>query len=149
MFGSISFHLSLVIQHSGEMALHLFTFAGGCTFDRHLGSRTISSKNIPQGSGDDLQNKNHRLQRVCTTSCKWKQIALDRSSVAGFNYSVISLRQGPVTQLHVQDMLIRRLRLLHSADARSTKKGATPNEREPFISSCHSVLQDNLHFEMH
>lgn len=95
------------------------------------------------------KNKNHRPQRVCTTSCKWKQIALDRSSVTCFNYSVISLRQGTVTQLHVQDVFIRRLRLLHSADARGTKEGATPNEREPFISSCHSVLRDNLHFEMH
>lgn len=149
MFGSTSSHLSPVIQHSGETALHLFTFAGGCTFDRRLGSRTISSKNIPRGSGDDLQNKNHRLRRVCTTSCKWKQIVLDRSSVACFNYSVISHRQGTVMQLHVQDVFIRRLRLLHSDDARSTKKGATANEREPFISSCHSVPRDNLHFEMH
>lgn len=80
--------------------------------------------------------------------CKSPQIVLNESLIACFNYSIISLHLAYNTAPPIGDMFIQRLRILQSHDVCGTK-GGMANERDPFISACHSMVRDNLHFEMH
>lgn len=90
--------------------------------------------------------KESQAVHVCTQTM---QIGLNESLVACFNYGVISPRLACNAAPPIGDMFIQRLWILQGHYVSQHKRRGTANEKEPFISPCHSMLRDNRHFEMH